>query len=320
MPGRIATLTHMYSRIRALLAGIAQLRHVGNLDATLRRIETAQEQTLINQGVALAAHSHKQITSLHDAEFKVFSQWGEDGIIQFLVANLDIQNRTFIEFGIEDFRESNCRFLMMKDNWRGFVIDGSEPGIEALKASHYYWKFDLNAQQAFITRDNIAALLERSDFDKDLGLLSIDIDGMDYWIAQELTHWKPRILIMEYNAVFGAKRAITVPYAVNFNRTAAHPSNLYFGASLRALCKLTDAWGYSIVGTNSAGNNAFFVRNDLLNDNVPARSLDEVFTPSKFRESRDLDGRLTFLSGQERLRAIAGLKVVNVDTNEIETL
>jgi hypothetical protein len=125
---------------------------------------------------------------------------------------------------------------------------------------------------------------------------------------------------MEYNAVFGPARAITVPYAANFNRTAAHPSNLYFGASLKALCKLTVDWGYSLFGTNSAGNNAFFVRNDLLNDNVQARSPDEVFTPSKFRESRDVDGRLTFLSGEERIRAIAGLKVVNVDTNEIEML
>jgi hypothetical protein len=311
----------MYSRFRALLSGVAQLRRIENLEAALRRIETSHEQILINQGTALAAqNSHRQITSLHDIEFKIFSQWGEDGIIQFLVANLDIKNRTFIEFGIEDFRESNCRFLMMKDNWRGYVIDSSERLIEALKNQSYYWKFDLNAQLAFITRDNIAALLELSGFDKDVGLLSIDLDGTDYWIAKELMHWKPRILIMEYNAVFGAARAITIPYSADFNRTAAHPSNLYFGASLKALCKLTDVWGYSPVGTTSAGNNAFFVRNDLLNDVVRARSFDEAFTPSKFRESRDADGRLTFISGEERLRTIAGLKVVNVDTNQIEEL
>ena len=276
---------------------------------------------LINQGIAFATQNgHKQINSLHDAEFKVFSSRGEDGIIQFLTANLDIQNRTFIEFGIEDFRESNCRFLMMKDNWRGFVIDASERHIEALKASNYYWKFDLNAQHAFITCDNIAELLELSGFEKDVGLLSIDIDGMDYWIAQKLMHWKPRILIMEYNAVFGATRAITVPYSAYFNRTAAHPSNLYFGASLKALCKLTASWGYSLVGTNSGGTNAFFVRNDLLSETVRARRFDEAFTPSKSRESRDIDGRLTFISGEERLRTIAGLRVLNVDTNEIETL
>ena len=311
----------LYSRIRALLSGIAQLRHIGNLQAVLGRLETAHEQILINQGIAFATqNSHKQINFLHDTEFKVFSSRGEDGIIQFLTANLDIQNRTFIEFGIEDFRESNCRFLMMKDNWRGFVIDASARHIEALKASNYYWKFDLNAQQAFITCDNIAALLELSGFEKDLGLLSIDIDGMDYWIAQKLIHWKPRILIVEYNAVFGATRAITVPYSADFNRTAAHPSNLYFGASLKALCKLTTSWGYSLVGTNSGGTNAFFVRNDLLNETVRARRFDEAFTLSKSRESRDIDGRLTFISGEERLRTIAGLRVLNVDTNEIETL
>jgi hypothetical protein len=125
---------------------------------------------------------------------------------------------------------------------------------------------------------------------------------------------------MEYNAVFGSARAITVPYAADFKRTAAHFSNLYFGASLKALCQLAAAWGYSLVGTNSAGNDAFFVRNDLLNERVAARTLDEAFTASKFRESRDPAGRLTCLSGEERLSAIAGLPVIDVGINELVLL
>jgi hypothetical protein len=78
----------------------------------------------MNQGIILSRLNAIANTDLENSKFKVFSQWGEDGILQFLVSNLNIRNKTFIEFGVENFLESNCRFLMMKDNWSGFVIDG----------------------------------------------------------------------------------------------------------------------------------------------------------------------------------------------------
>ena len=83
-------------------------------------------------------------------------------------ANIEIKNKTFIEFGVEDFFESNCRFLLQKDNWSGFVIDGSSRKIQRLKASYFYWKHALNAQCSFITRENINQLLSISGFDKDV--------------------------------------------------------------------------------------------------------------------------------------------------------
>ncbi len=129
---------------------------------------------------------------------------------------------------------------MMNNNWSGYVIDGSKTNIDRLKSSYFYQPYELTAVHAFITRENINELLCKSNFDKDLGILSIDLDGIDYWIFEAITFYEPRILILEYNAVFGNQRKISVPYQGNFFRTKKHYANLYFGASLPALAFLAE--------------------------------------------------------------------------------
>jgi len=253
-------------------------------------IDEKLDDIKINQGLILSLMQREQRSkNLQDYEFKVFSQWGEDGILQHLTKTLAIKNKTFIEFGVETFFEANCRFLMMKDNWSGFVIDGSYKNIKRLKNSHFYWKYDINAIDAFITRENINELLLMSAFDEDVGILSIDIDGNDYHVLEAISTFRPRILICEYNAVFGGARKISVPYDPAFRRRDKHFSNLYWGASLSAITHLAEQKGYSLVGTNSAGCNAFYVRNDLLTERVEVLSVPETFIPSKIRESRNLD-------------------------------
>jgi hypothetical protein len=284
-------------------------------------IDEKLDEMKINQGLILSLMQREQRSkSIQDYEFKVFSQWGEDGIIQHLTRALEIKNKTFIEFGVESFFESNCRFLMMKDNWSGFVIDGSSKDIKRLKNSYFYWRYDINAVEAFITRENINELLLRSAFDEDIGILSIDIDGNDYHILEAISTFKPRILICEYNAVFGGTRKISIPYDPAFNRTDGHYSHLYWGASLSALSHLAWQKGYSLIGTNSAGSNAFYVRNDLLTERVEVLSAPEIFIPSKIRDSRNLDGVLTYVGGSDRLKLIQGLPVVNVETGKSEAL
>ena len=312
----------MYRRVMRFVRSLqGEHGRLSRIEELQSRIEELQERALINQGVALSIFNRsRSISSLKEMEFKVFSQWGEDGIIQYLTQNIEIKNKTFIEFGVESFAESNCRFLMMKDNWSGFVIDGSESNIQALRAAPYFWRYDLKAHCSFITKDNISTLLEGSGFDKDVGILSIDIDGMDYWVAGSLMNWSPRILIMEYNSVFGEDRAIVVPYEASFQRTRVHHSNLYFGASLKALYLLAKRWGYGIVGTNDASSNAFFVRCDLLNDRVKELELAVAYKPSKFRESRDERGQLTFVSGDDRIKLIKGMPVFDVEANELQPL
>jgi hypothetical protein len=275
----------------------------------------------INQGRLLAAiNRDEEFNELHKYEFKVFSQWGEDGIIQFLTSNLTIKNKTFIEFGVEDFFESNCRFLMMKDHWQGFVIDGSRNNIDRLKASSFYWKHQINARQAFITKENIQSLLEESRFDKDIGLLSIDIDGVDYFVLEQLIHWRPSILIVEYNGIFGAEKPVSVPYSSDFVRSKQHYSHLYYGASLPAFQYLASQRGYALVGVNGVGSNAFFVRKELLNNRVKEVTLESCFRPSTFRECRAENGALTFLSGVERRLPIATLPLVDVGTGASMTV
>lgn len=279
------------------------------------------QQILLNQGKILTElYCNKNTDRLCDYEWKVFSQWGEDGIIQFLVSEVDIQNKTFIEFGVEDFFESNLRYLLMSSDWQGFVIDGSPENINRLKNSSFFWRHDLQAIDAFIDTDNINELLRQSNFDRDLGILSIDIDGNDYHVLESIDSFEARIIICEFNPYFGKDRAITVPYDPKFNRTAKHHSNLYFGTSIRALQHLLKKKGYSFVGTGLMGGNAYFVRSDLMTDKLTKMSLNPMNFNGHCRESRDEHGKLNYLRGDERLDAIRGLPVINVETGLSEHL
>lgn len=294
-------------------------RRMGGVIHASARIDRHVEDLKIGQGRMLARQNQQLNSSwLPDFEFKVFSQWGEDGIIQKLVRSVPIANRTFIEFGVEDFWESNCRFLLMKDNWSGFVIDGSPANVERIRSQYYFWKYDLRARAAFINAANIEDELAQSGFDEDLGILSIDVDGMDYHLLAAINRFRPRILICEYNSVFGPDRKITVPYSAGFTRGSAHYSHLYFGASLAAFADLAERKGYVLIGGTSEGVNAFFVRADLMGPGLEARTPGEVHVRSKLREGRDREGGMTYHSWTERQAEIAGLPVLNIETGEIE--
>ncbi len=286
---------------------------------SLRKISRVEEQVeaslLMLAEMRIERQRGNQTMRIAEAEFRVFSQWGEDGIIQYLVHRVPIENKTFIEFGVEDYKESNTRFLLIHDNWSGLVMDGSSQNVEAIKSDSISWRYDLTALAAFITRDNVNSLIGER-FQGDVGILSIDIDGNDYWIWEAIDVVNPRIVICEYNSVFGMRRAVSVPYNPTFNRTAAHFSNLYFGASLAALCRLAERKGYIFVGCTGAGNDAFFVRKDLAGT-IMAVTPTEGYILSKARESRDKSGQLTFVSGGERLRIISDLDVFDFEQGQL---
>lgn len=244
--------------------------------------------------------------NLRDVEFKVFSQFGEDGIIQYLIHQVGITpaEEIFVEFGVQDYVESNTRFLLLNDNWRGLVMDGSEENIRTIQTSPYYWRHDLTAARAFIDAENINDLLAKYGFTGPIGILSIDIDGNDYWVWEKINVIQPLIVSIEYNSLFGAREPVTIPYDPTFVRNRAHYSNLYWGSSIQALDHLARGKGYVCVGSNSAGNNVFFVRSDRLG---ALREIDAAaaYVPARFRESRDRFDKLTFLGQQEALRLIA---------------
>jgi hypothetical protein len=260
------------------------------------------------------------IDSLQQAEFKVFSQWGEDGIIQFLTKIVPITHRNFIEIGVENYWESNTRFLLMKDNWKGVIIDGSDMHARFLERSGLRWRHNIDPVTAFVTRENINELLAATGIAEDLGLLSLDIDGVDYWVLEAIKTLSARILIVEYNSRFGCAQPVTVPYDAGFNRTKAHYSNCYFGASLTAFCDFAGSHGYAFVGTSSAGSNAFFVRSDLMPPSLQVLSPVEGFVATRSRESRDREGNLTYLNVTQERELIKDLPVVDVRTHSTLSL
>jgi len=281
------------------------------------RYSAAMENPLLLGG-AIAAFNVRQferLGCLADAEFKVFSQWGEDGIIEWLVSRLPEIPQSFIEFGVEDYMEANTRFLLRNRNWRGLILDGSDKNMKRVRNSNIYWMHALTARSEFITCKNINHIISESGFSGDLGILSIDIDGNDYWVWKEINSVNPWIVIVEYNAVFGNERPLTIPYDELFQRTKAHASNLYFGASITAFDHLAKARGYTLLGSNRAGCNAFFLRNDLL-ARVDGAIIDRTPHPSLFRDSHTADGVRNYIGGVARREVISRMPVIDVATSQ----
>lgn len=274
------------------------------ISLALGRIEKRQLELINNQ-------------SINEWEFQITSQWGEDGIIQFILSKININKKVFIEFGVENYKECNTRFLLQNNLWTGLIIDGSENKIEQLKKDSLYWKYNLKAIPSFITKYNVNNIFHDNDFIGEIGLLSIDIDGNDYWIWEAIDIVSPIIVIAEYNSVFGPYDKISIPYGNDFVRGGKNPMS-YYGASIAALNYLANKKGYSLIGGNSAGNNVFFVRNDYAS-NFIIQTPETAYRKPIFKESRDINGRLTFHDFNQTRESMKHLPVINVETLETIT-
>ena len=294
----------LLKKIINVLVAIANVpKKLNSIQEAIGRIEARQ-------------NSSSNIDKISEAEFKVYSQWGEDGIIQHLIKNVLISKPVFVEFGVETYQESNTRFLLINDNWSGLVLDGSQANIDYIKSDAIFWKYNLKADCAFINRDNINDLISKNGLSGEIGLLSIDIDGNDYWVWEAITVITPCIIVCEYNSLWGSEDAVSTPYDAGFLRNNQHYSNLYYGASIKALNDLAVSKGYTLVAGNSAGNNVFFVRNDLLGTIQPL-NIKQAWVQSKFKESRDQQGILTHLGFEERRALLADMPLINVNTGQL---
>ncbi|MBB5317222.1 hypothetical protein [Tunturibacter empetritectus] len=232
--------------------------------------------------------------------------------MQHLLRHVAVSRKVFVEFGVENYTESNTRFLLTNHNWAGLVIDGSSKHVDYIKNDDIYWRYNLKAENSFITRDNVNNLILRNGIEGPIGLLSVDIDGNDYWVWEAINVIIPSVVVLEYNSRFGPERSVTVPYDASFVRGNAHRSNIYYGASLAALCLLSERKGYSFVGCNTAGNNAFFVRKELRPPTLPELTSIQGFKKSQFRESRDPDGRVAVMTDSQELAILNQLPLVEV--------
>ena len=193
------------------------------------------------------------------------------------------------------------------------MLDGSAAHIDYIRRDPIYWQCNLKAAQAFVTRENIDTLLTENGVTGEIGLLSIDIDGVDYWVWEAITAVRPALVVLEYNARFGPERAVTVPYDPHFRRTEAHYSGICYGASIAALAALGRRKGYDLVAGNRAGNNCFFVREDLRPATLPVLSPAEAWRLPAFREARDLHGQLTYAGPEAEAALLRMLPVTEVE-------
>lgn len=221
----------------------------------------ARQRLAIGLAKGAAARQSRTLdsTSPLSWEFSGCSQNGEDGILEVLLGNLLDSNREFLEIGAADGVQNNCVWLALTRGFEGVMVEG-DPSLAAmmrrlLEDSCVGSRF----VQRFVTRDNVGELLSLlSGMVPDV--FSLDIDGNDFHVARALMDagLHPKIVVLEYNSVFGPERSVTIPYRTDFS-IAADPTRLYYGASLSAWRKLLGKRGYRFVTVERKGVNAFFV-------------------------------------------------------------
>jgi len=230
------------------------------------------------------------MNKINKFEKKIHSQNGEDGILEFIFSLIGTTNKSFIEFGFATRNECNTAYLAIKKGWNGILIDANSEGI---KKSKKFFKKNMGKNfnkikilNYMINCENINKIFldHRTSFQIDL--LSIDIDGNDYWIWKEISSINPRVVVIEYNAHLGKEKALTVNYDPQFNVLEKHWSRCYFGASLNALEKLGKSKGYYLVGCDSKGVNAFFIRNDLKHKEIEEKTSIECWNPPMYKYSK----------------------------------
>ena len=270
----------------------------------------------MRSGVGIESRQLEQRTpeSLHEAEFTVFSQWGEDGIIDWLARTVPIERRLFVEFGVEDYRDANTRFLLEGRGWAGLVIDSASEHITRIVRSDLYWRHNLKAVTAFVTAENINSLLLDAGLQGDIGLLSVDIYGNDYWVWRAIDAVSPRIVVIEYNGLFGDTARVSVPYDPSFV--------LSTGPLLEPLLR-GFTWGsrQPWSGQRLSAGGLQLDRLQRLRPQRHGRSRNRTgrcrgHAAPTFRQSRDRSGRLTFLTLEEEIREIADLPLVDVVSGE----
>jgi hypothetical protein len=270
--------------------------------------------------ISLNRNKYDEVEDLIETEVKIFSQNGEDGIIDYLIHKLNIGNKNFVEIGVGNYRESNTRFLYNTYHPKGLIIDYIDDMKNKVKKHVNFWKGDLRICNQKIDSENILDLLNKN-CDYEIDLFSIDIDSIDYWIIKKLKNNISKIFVAEYNPVFGAELEVTVPNISGFERSKYHYSYLCYGMSLKALINLMDQKGFYFIGTNLQKINAFFIskefKKEVFFNNIKIKSLDN-YTNSNIRDSRDMNNNLNYLSGHKKFNEIEDCEVINLKDNKRE--
>jgi hypothetical protein len=216
---------------------------------------------------------------LQQYEYSLLSQNGEDGILRYLFSQAGFESRWFVEFGFGAHQCNSLR-LMLHEGFDGLLMDGSAENCRFFNLAAARFRISgVKAVQDFLTRDQLDPLISSQGVPRAIDLLSLDVDGNDYWFWEALSCVSPRIVCIEYNAGLGPALSWTVPYDPDFERFAKHPSGFFHGASIKAMESLGRKKGYRLVGCDSTGTNAFFLRDDVEASVVPTLTAAEAYRP-----------------------------------------
>lgn len=251
----------------------------------VRRLDMLGE-LLVEQHIEqlLNTSPYNEANRLEPFGFRSFSQNDEDGIIQEIFRRLALERGVFVEFGVQDGMQNNTRLLLYKQ-WKGLWIEADAKCVRAMQSTFAseLESGQLKVLRSFVTRENICELIASAGWDE-IDLLSIDIDGNDYWIWEAID-LRPKVVIMEYNAKFRPPTAWVMAY----NPHHRWDYSDYHGASLVSLDTLGRQKGYVLVGTCLAGVNAFFVRSDLVADQFATADVARLFNPPRYYLQQLLD-------------------------------
>jgi len=214
----------------------------------------------LSRGAAMMHARKIDLASPDTWEFSAFSQNGEDGILDVLRRQLRSANRYFIEIGVADGIENNTAWLAVAEKYSGIMTEGN--ALRASRAQRMIAAYSVSVEchHLFVTRESAAQLASLA-LHRDPDVFSLDIDGNDYYVAQALLDAgiRPKILVVEYNSVFGPERSATIEYREDFDFTRAHPTQLYYGVSIAGWRTFLGKRGYRFVTVDRNGVNAFFV-------------------------------------------------------------
>lgn len=255
-------------------------RKVGNvmLGGMYEDIARALDQSSARQSQLLLYHMYRDMAARHDRAlpsfkevgFRCHSQFEEDGILLYIFALIGTTNRTCVEICAGDGIECNTANLILHHGWWGYMFDGDESNVargvnyfhNAKDTCLYPPKFN----HAWITAENVNDVIEKAGASGAIDLLSLDIDGIDYWVWKAIDRIRPRVVVCETHNIIGPHEALTIPYDPTFKITTPD----YHSASLAAMTGLAKQKGYRLVGTHRYGFNAFFILDGIAEELLPA--------------------------------------------------
>ncbi len=249
------------------------------------KTDQAAQRSLAMQYRFMATTARAALPQLKDTYMRAFSQNGEDGVLLFLFSVLGTTSRVAVEICAGDGIQCNTANLIVNHGWDGLLVDGNPSLVERGRKFYSRCPDTFSSPPIFlnewVTTENVNDLVIDSGIGVDVDLLSLDLDGVDYWVWKELDIISPRVVVLEYQDIWGPDVAKTVPYRPDFT---GDPTFNYQGASLLAFVKLARSKGYRLVGTERLGFNAFFVRDDVGPDVIPEIDHRQCFSHRKVRE------------------------------------